>query len=167
MNQAVNAIHIEIPVAFVNHILIGPQTERRKKQPARQRMRKRIERESNQPAKERVNETGDAPVPVHEGWQPAKSKGRCSNIKTVLTHGAIKLKPAFDTLGDCQNKKRSADTPNHVGKKPLRAARETASAISLSRNFQKSAALAVVVVGVAFYRWLKVSKRNGNARLPS
>jgi hypothetical protein len=38
MNQAVNAIHVEIPVAFVNHIFIGPQTERRKNQPARQRV---------------------------------------------------------------------------------------------------------------------------------
>ena len=33
MNQAVNAIHFKIPVAFVNHVFISAETERRKKQP--------------------------------------------------------------------------------------------------------------------------------------
>src|ERR1035441_195521 len=62
MDEAVNAIHFKIPVAFVNHVFIGTQTERRKNQPARQRMGKRIERESNQPAKQRINEAGPTAV---------------------------------------------------------------------------------------------------------
>ena len=105
MNQAVNAIHVEIPVAFVNHIFISPQTERRKNQPARQRVRKRIERESNQPAKKRVNEACNAPVAVHERWKPAECKWGSADIIAVLSDSAVKLKPAFDALDECQNEK--------------------------------------------------------------
>jgi len=109
MNQSVNAVHFQIQVVLMNHEFISPKAECRKKQPARQRVRKRIERESNQPAKQRVNEPRHAPVSVHEIGKPAECKRGSADVIAVLPDGAVELKPAFDALDDCQNEKANAE----------------------------------------------------------